>query len=146
MWNPRIYPDHDLLRQMTIRQPRKRRVPVAIDLKYLTNVNFCMVINTFFNFLHVIFRVISLIHQNNSSITHLANVARVVFYNLAVWCHHSCTGTEYWYCDVIFVECSCKVALHLWITNVNIDVPPPGIHGVAYKNSPMVYDNTLCSK
>ena len=43
-------------------------------------------------------------------------------------------NAKYWYCDVIFVycHCTCKLAQRR-ITAVNIDISPPGIHGLACK-------------
>ena len=59
---------------------------------------------------------------------------------VVLWRH---ANAGYWHCDVIFVDCSCtrKLAqndLHYWITTVNIDFSPPGIHGLACKNIGLV--------
>ena len=46
---------------------------------------------------------------------------------------------RYWYCDIIFVDCSCirnccEADLHKWITTLKINFPPPSIHSLVCKN------------
>ena len=52
-----------------------------------------------------------------------------------LWRH---ANAKYWYCDVIFVYCHCTRKLaqrrsSLVNNSVNIDISPPGIHGLACK-------------
>ena len=48
-----------------------------------------------------------------------------------LWRH---ANAKYWYCDVIFVYCNCTRKLAQRLSSlVNIDISPPGIHGLACK-------------
>ena len=49
-----------------------------------------------------------------------------------LWRH---VNAKYWYCDIIFVFCHCTRKLAQRRSSlVNIDISPPGIHGLACKN------------
>ena len=84
-------------------------------------------------------------HENNHQLLISLYSARMIFSDLALWHHHIliCDVTQMWGTGIvtsylsIVLACAnwCKGYFHSWITTMNMNFLPPGIHGLAWKNA-----------
>ena len=111
----------------------------------VTKKSLFTVTNVLFYFLHAICILNTSFRYKQSSIAHFAIVARdgLFWLNIVTSSQLICdvtrtrgTGIVTSYSSIVLARANWhKGDLHQWITTVNIDISPPGIHGLACHKS-----------